>query len=142
MRLLNVGMAPVVQGKRVSCYSRISGPYPNLRGSYSLNALTSASEAPGGDHLEDEVRGDRSARASAERDAPMASADMPQLVPRAHFLPSSRKGEGRGSAPGSPMEPLGEGSWEALGEAWPTTLVHVSFREKGPPRPPYLPGET
>ena len=92
---------------------------------YSLNALSSASEAPGGDHLEDEVRGDRSARASAERDAPMASADMPQLVLRHHFLPSSRKGEGRGSAPGSPMEPLGDGSWEALAHHDAETSVHV-----------------
>ena len=125
MRLLNVGMAPVVQGKRVSCYSRIGARYPILGALYSLNALTSASEAPGGHHLEDEVRGDRSARASAERDAPMASADMPQLVPRAHFLPSSRKGEGRGSAPGSPMEPLGEGSCEALAHHDAETSVHV-----------------
>ena len=115
MRLLGVDMAPVVQGKRVSCCSRISGRYPILCGLYSSNALSSASEAPGGHHLEDEVRGDRSARASAERDAPMASADMPQLVPRHHFLPSSRKGEGRGSGAWLTHGALGEGSCEAFG---------------------------
>ena len=118
-------MAPVVQGKRVSCYSRIGRQYPYLCRLYSLRARTSALEAPGGHHLQDEVRGDRSARASAERDAPMASADMPQLVLRHHFLPSSRKGEGRGSAPWLAHGALGDGSWEALAHHDAETSVHV-----------------
>ena len=125
MRLLTAGMAPVVQVKRVSCYSRISGRYPILCGFDSLRALTSALEAPGGHHLQDEVRGDRSARASAERDAPMASADMPQLVPRHHFLPSSRKGEGRGSGAWLAHGALGNGSSEALAHHDAETSVHV-----------------
>ena len=118
-------MSPVMQSERMLCYSRISPSYPISCPLYSSNALTSALEAPGGDHLQDEVRGDRSARASAERDAPMASADMPQLVPRHHFLPSSRKGEGRGSGAWLAHGALGEDSSEALAHHDAETSVHV-----------------
>ena len=99
MTLGIVEMAPVVQVKRVLCYTRIGGLYPILCGLYGLNALTSASGALDGHVLEEEAHGGRTARASAERDEPLPSADLPQLRPRARFLPSSRKLEGRAPPP-------------------------------------------
>ena len=100
----------------MSCYTKIGSSHPILRSFYSLNALTSASEALEEHDLEEEVHGGRRARASAERDEPLPSADLLQLRPRARFLPSSRKGKGLASAPGSLQG--------VLGDAWSGALAH------------------
>ena len=121
----------------MSCYTRIGASYPIFGALYSLIALTSASEALDGDHLEEEVRGGRRARASAERDEPMASADTPQLRPRSRFLPSSRKGEGARLRAWLAPSALWRGFGRGLAHHQVADSVHVHFSVKRLPRPPY-----
>ena len=115
-------------------------PAPILCALYSLNTLTFASEPLDGDHLEEEGHGGGRARVSAERDEPLSSADLPRLRPRARFLPSSRKGKGLASAPGS----LQGSPWRGLEEAWAHhqvfTWFTIVFAVSAHPDPPIRDG--